>query len=78
MFVFRRITRFCLKKCLSRHKMTVFSKNLGGHGPFVSPWLRLCFNALYYVLFCLFLSTCVLQSVCVHTMGFVSAHEQIN
>ena len=35
------------------------------------------FNALYYVLYCLFLSTCVLQSVCVHTMDFVSAHKQI-
>jgi len=33
------------------------------------------FNALYYVLF---LSTCVLQSVCVHTMDFVSAHKIIN
>ena len=31
-----------------------------------------------YVLFCLFSSTCVLQSVCVHTMDFVSAHKQIN
>jgi len=44
--------------------------------------LQLCdsagFNALYYVLFCLFLSTCVLQRVCVHTMDFVSAHKQIN
>ena len=29
-----------------------------------------------YVLYCLFLSTCVLQSVCVHTMDFVSAHKQ--
>jgi len=28
---------------------------------------------LYYVLYCLFLSTCVLQSVCVHTMDFMSA-----
>jgi len=36
------------------------------------------FNTLYYVLFCLFLSTCVLQNVCVHTMDFVSAHKQIN
>jgi len=36
------------------------------------------FNALFYVLFCLFLSTCVLQSVCAHTMDFVSAHKQIN
>jgi len=25
-----------------------------------------------------YLSTCVLQSVCVHTMDFVSAHKQIN
>jgi len=33
------------------------------------------FNALYYVLFCLFLSTWVLQSVCVHAMDFVSAHK---
>jgi len=32
------------------------------------------FNALYYVLFCLSLSTCVLQGVCVHTMDFVSGH----
>jgi len=31
------------------------------------------FNPLYYVLYCLFLSTCVLQNVCVHTMDFVSA-----
>jgi len=29
------------------------------------------------ILFCLFLSTCVMQSVCVHTMNFVSAHKQI-
>jgi len=36
------------------------------------------FNALYYVLFCLFLSTCVLQSVCAHTTDFVSVHKQIN
>jgi len=36
------------------------------------------FSALYYMLFCLFLTTCVLQSVCVHTMDFVSAQKQIN
>jgi len=35
------------------------------------------FNACYDILFCLFLSTCVLQSVCVHTMDFVSAHKQM-
>jgi len=34
MFDFRRITLFCLEKRLSKHKMTVFSKNFGGHGPF--------------------------------------------
>jgi len=34
MFVFRRITLFCLEKRLSKHKMTTFSKNLGSHGPF--------------------------------------------
>ena len=37
MFDFRRITLFCLEKCLSKHKMTIFSKNLGGHGPFCPP-----------------------------------------
>jgi len=36
MFDFRRITLFCLEKRLSKHKMTIFSKNWG-HGPFVSP-----------------------------------------
>jgi len=40
-----RITLFCLEKRLSKHKMTIFSKNLGGHGPFGSPWLRLCVPA---------------------------------
>jgi len=40
---FRRITLFCLEKCLSKHKMTTFSKNLRGDSPFASPpWLRLC------------------------------------
>jgi len=35
MFDFRRITLFCPDKRLSKHKMTVFSKNLEvGHGPF--------------------------------------------
>jgi len=40
MFDFTRITLFCLEKHLSKHKMTIFSKNLGGHGPFGPPWLR--------------------------------------
>jgi len=30
----RRITLFCLEKRLSKHKMIIFSKNLGVHGPF--------------------------------------------
>jgi len=36
MFDFRRIT-FYLEKRLSKHKITIFSKNLGGHGPFGPP-----------------------------------------
>ena len=31
---FRRITLFCFEKRLYKQKMTLFSKNLGGHGPF--------------------------------------------
>jgi len=30
MFDFRRITLFSLEKCLSKHKMTIFSKTLRG------------------------------------------------
>ena len=42
MFDFMRITQFCLENRLSKHKMTIFSKNLRGHGPFrPPPWLRL-------------------------------------
>jgi len=42
MFDFRRITLFSLAKPLSTHKMTIFSKKLGGHGPFrPPPWLLL-------------------------------------
>jgi len=37
MFDSRRITPICLKKRLSKHKMTVFSKNLGGHGLIAPP-----------------------------------------
>ena len=44
MFDFRRITLFCLEKRLSKHKMTIFSKNLGGMAPF-PPWLRLWWYA---------------------------------
>jgi len=41
MFNFRRITLFCLEKRLSKHKMTIFSKTVGGMAPFASPWLHL-------------------------------------
>jgi len=37
MFDFRRITLFCLEKRLSKHKMTVCPKNLGGHALFAPP-----------------------------------------
>jgi len=30
------ITLFFFEKLLSKHKMTIFFKNLGGHGPFAS------------------------------------------
>jgi len=41
MLDFRRITLFCWEKRLSKHKMTIFSKNLGGAWPLCPPWLRL-------------------------------------
>jgi len=31
------LTLFCLEKRFSKHKMTVFSKILGGYGPFAPP-----------------------------------------
>jgi len=37
MFDLRRITLFSLEKRLSKHKMTIFSKNLGGHEHFGLP-----------------------------------------
>jgi len=37
MFDNRRITLFCLEKRLSKHKMTVFSKYLGGMAPLAPP-----------------------------------------
>jgi len=36
-FDFRQITLFCLKKRLSKQKMTIFSKNLGAVAPLASP-----------------------------------------
>jgi len=29
--------------------MTLFSKHLGGHGPFGPPWLRLCLELILQV-----------------------------
>jgi len=44
MFDFRRITLFCLEKCLSKHKMTLFQIFLWGMAPLARPWLRLWFH----------------------------------
>ena len=44
MFDFRRITLFCLEKRLLKHKMTIFSQNLRGHGPFAPPGYDYGFN----------------------------------
>jgi len=38
---FRRITLFCWENRLSKQNTTIFSKNVGGHGPSAPPWLRL-------------------------------------
>ena len=43
-FDFRRITLFRLGYCLSRHKMTIYSKTLWGPCPLKPPWLRLWFR----------------------------------
>jgi len=37
---FRQITLFCLGYRLSRHKMTISSKNLGSRGPLAAPMAR--------------------------------------
>jgi len=57
MFNFRRITLCCLEKHLSKHKMTMFSENLGrAMAPLAPPWLRLCesyvglFGGVHYLL----------------------------
>ena len=48
MFDFRRIILFCLEKRLSKHKMTIFSKHLGGPmAPLGPPWLRLWLNCCF-------------------------------
>ena len=69
MFDFRRITLFCLEKRLSKHKMTIFSKNLGGHGPFSPPLALatpmhtllllkiLCFRSMQGISSCLLLQS---------------------
>jgi len=37
MFDFRRITLFCLEKRFSKHKISIFSKNLGGMASLALP-----------------------------------------
>jgi len=41
-FDFRPITLLCSEKRLSKHKMIIFSKHLGGTWSVCPPWLRLC------------------------------------
>jgi len=55
MFDFKRRTIFCLRYQLSKHKMTINSKHLGGHGPScplvtpmgVLPRLRACLQSFF-------------------------------
>jgi len=61
MLDFSRITLFCLEKRLSKHKMTMFSKNLGGAMAHLAPpgyayaesYINSCVDA--FVFFCNFL-----------------------
>ena len=52
MFDFRRITLFCLEKRLSKHKMTIFSKNLGGMAP-LPPRLATPMSMIFISGFCI-------------------------
>jgi len=47
MFDLRWITLFCLEKRLSKHKITIFSKNLGGMAPLATPMYRTARNCLW-------------------------------
>ena len=49
MFDFRRATVFCLRYCLLKHKMTRYSKNLGGA---LARWLHVCTCGLYNIILC--------------------------
>ena len=51
MFDFRRTTLFCLDKRLSKHDTAIFSKNLGGHGPFGTPGFAYAFCFIRYACF---------------------------
>ena len=54
---FRRITLFCLKKRLSKYKMTIFSKHLGrGMAPLAPPGIRLCFTLKFNDIFVVYLN----------------------
>jgi len=48
MFDFNRITLFYLEKRLSKHKMTIFSKHLGGKDPFALPLSTPMFATEFY------------------------------
>jgi len=69
MFDFRRITLFCLEKCLSKHKMIIFSKNLGENGPFPPLATPMCDTNIFASSYCLLVHfyayTYVWEKVCV-------------
>jgi len=53
MFDFRQITPFCLEKRLSKHKMTIFSKNVGGAmAPLAPPGCAYESQCLYLARVC--------------------------
>ena len=49
MFDFKRITLFCFQKRLSKHKLAICSKNLGGHDPFAPLTTPMCHNAFRWI-----------------------------
>ena len=47
-FYFRQMRLSCLEKHLSKHKISICSKNFGGHGPFAHPRLRLYLEVPFF------------------------------
>jgi len=71
MFDIRRITLFCLEKRLSKHKMTIFSKNWGEHGPFGLPLAMpmqnfICFIGCFH---CNFMHRSIVCAQKFHSLG---------